>query len=648
MLTRNDRFGRAGTLPHASIYMFVDQIRNRFLKFYEKRGHRIIPSAPIVPENDPTTLFTGSGMQPLLPFLLGAKHPAGTRLVDVQKCFRAEDIEEVGDNRHTTFFEMLGNWSLGDYFKEEQLSWFFEFLTKDIGIPAEKLYVTVFAGDDKNKLPRDTESAAIWKKVFADARIEAKDVSLDTEENASEVGMQGGRIFYYGVKKNWWSRAGSPEHMPVGEPGGPDSEVFYDFGTAHDKKFGPECHPNCDCGRFLEIGNSVFMEYRKVLGGTFEKLPARNVDFGGGLERIAAARSNDPDVFKTDVFQGSISVLEKVSGKKYTADDPDVQKKFRIIVDHMRASAFIIADGVMPANKERGYALRRLIRRACFKAYQLKLHTVDWVSWIIEELAKTYGGFYNGLEDKKTEIAKIILDEAKRFNETLETGMKMFSHIAHKKGGESLSGEDAFVLFTTYGFPLELTLEVAKEKEIEADFKDFTDYMKKHQDTSRAGSEKKFKGGLADTSELSVKYHTATHLLHQALHDVLGEHISQKGSNITPERLRFDFAYTEKMTDEQKKKVETLVNEKIKAALPVNKVVLSKEKALSTGARHSFNEKYGDEVNVYYIGDSLEAAYSKEFCGGPHVSNTSQLGHFKITKEEAISQGVRRIKAVLE
>ncbi|OHA20189.1 MAG: hypothetical protein A2836_00540 [Candidatus Taylorbacteria bacterium RIFCSPHIGHO2_01_FULL_45_63] len=627
--------------------MDVEQIRNRYLKFFEKKGHTIIPSAPLVPENDPTTLFTGSGMQPLVPYLLGAKHPGGARIVDVQKCFRAEDIDEVGDNRHTTFFEMLGNWSFGDYFKKEQLPWMFEFLTKDIGIPAEKIYVTVFAGDEKNNLPRDTESVEIWKELFKTAGIEAKDVLMGTEENIAKVGMQGGRIFYYGAKKNWWSRAGTPDKMPVGEPGGPDSEIFFDFGTTHDKKFGDECHPNCDCGRFLEIGNNVFMEYRKSEGG-FEKLPARNVDFGGGLERIAAALHNEPDVYKLDVFADIIFSLEKASGKTYSSDDTETQKKFRIIADHTKAATFLIADGVMPSNKERGYALRRHIRRACFKANQLGLKNFDWIRASVDCLAESYGDFYTDIEDKKVDISKTIEEEAVRFSETLETGMKMFSQIASKKGGETISGEDAFVLFTTYGFPLELTLEVAQEKNIEADFKDFTSYMEKHQEVSRAGSDKKFKGGLADTSEMSVKYHTATHLLHQALHDVLGDSVSQKGSNITPERLRFDFTHSQKMTDEEKRRVEEIVNEKIVAGLPVNKVVLPKEKAFATGARHAFNEKYGDEVNVYYIGETLEGAYSKELCGGPHVSNTSKLGHFKIVKEEAVSQGVRRIKAILE
>ena len=636
--------------------MYIDQIRNRFLKFYEKRGHSIIASASIVPENDPTTLFTGSGMQPILSYLLGAKHPQGHRIADSQKCFRAEDTDVVGDNRHTTFFEMLGNWSFGEsdspdgigekgYFKKEQIPWVFELLVKDIGLNPKNIYVTTFAGDVKNNLPKDTESTEIWKKLFEKEGIDAKEIVLDTEENASKVGMQGGRIFYYGVKKNWWSRAGTPDKMPPCEPGGPDSEMFYDFGNPHDEKFGKECHPNCDCGRFIEIGNNVFMEYKKSPNGSFEKLPGKNVDFGGGLERIAGALANDSDIFKTDAFSGIINVLESVSGKKYTPTDFETQKKFRIIADHIKASFFMISDGVLPGNKERGYALRRLIRRACFKAFQLKIDNLEWISEVGEEISKTYGNFYTELADKKDDIAKTITDEATKFYETIENGTKILKQIISKK--KTVTTDDAFLLFTTYGFPLELTIEIAKESGIFVDIKNYSKLMIEHQDLSRAGSEKKFKGGLLDTSEMSVKYHTATHLLHQALHDVLGDSVSQKGSNITPERLRFDFSYGAKMTDVQKKKVEEIVNEKIKAGLPVSKVVLPKEKALATGARHSFSEKYGDEVNVYYIGTSLDTAYSKEFCGGPHVKNTSELGIFKISKEEAVAQGIRRIKATL-
>ncbi len=636
--------------------MYIDQIRNRFLKFYEKRGHKIVASSSIVPENDPTTLFTGSGMQPILPYLLGAKHPHGHRIADSQKCFRGEDTEEIGDNRHTTFFEMLGNWSFGEsdapdgigekgYFKNEQIPWVFELLVKNIGLNPKNIYVTVFAGDKKNNLPKDVESAEIWKNIFSKLDIDTKEVLLDTEENASKVGMQGGRIFYYGVKKNWWSRAGTPDKMPVGEPGGPDSEIFYDFGTPHDEKFGKNCHPNCDCGRFVELGNSVFMEYKKASDGSFTKLSGKNVDFGGGLERIAAAQANDSDVFKTDAFSGIIKVLEAISGKMYTPTDFETQKKFRIIADHVKASFFMISDGVLPGNKERGYALRRLIRRACFKAFQLKLPTLEWINQIGEEISKTYGNFYTDLADKKTEIGKTIIGEATKFYETIENGTKSLNAIIVLN--KTVSANDAFVLFTTYGFPFELTAEIALEKNMSVDERGFEKLMSEHQNLSRAGSEKKFKGGLLDTSEMSVKYHTATHLLHQALHDVLGDYVSQKGSNITPERLRFDFSYPEKMTDEQKKKVEDIVNEKIKAGLPVNKIILPKEKALATGARHSFNEKYGDEVNVYYIGETLNSAYSKEFCGGPHVENTSVLGVFKITKEEAVAQGIRRIKGTL-
>ncbi|MDO8590484.1 MAG: alanine--tRNA ligase-related protein [bacterium] len=591
--------------------MTLNDVRQKYLDFFAKRGHAVIPSASLVPENDPTTLFTGSGMQPLVPYLLGQQHPAGKRLVNYQKCFRSEDIEEVGDNRHTTFFEMLGNWSLGDpstgvragYWKEEQLTWFFEFVTKEIGISKDKLWVTCFEGDEKFKLPRDTESAKIWEKL----------------------GLSKDRIIFYG-KKNWWSRAGVPENMPVGEPGGPDSEVFYDFGTPHDTKFGKECHPNCDCGRFMEIGNSVFMEYRRTenpsTGSTsspqassgqagFEKLSTRNVDFGGGLERITAAVNNDPDIFKLDVFSSIIMNLEKTSGKSYI-EHPIA---FRIIADHTRAAKHLMEDGVMPSNVGQGYVLRRLLRRAILYA--------DKISAKIDESFK---------------------DEEEKFRKTLALGFREFEKMA--KDG-NISGTDASILFTSYGFPFDVIVELAAERGIPVDRVGFEKEFKKHQELSRAGSEKKFKGGLADTSEMSVKYHTATHLLHQALRDVLGTHVGQKGSNITPERLRFDFTHTAKMTPEEIKKVEDIVNEKIKDALPVQKVVLPFAEAEKTGAIHFFGEKYGDQVNVYYIGNSLETAYSKEFCGGPHISNTSVLGKFKIDKEEAVSQGVRRIKAVL-
>ena len=455
----------------------------------------------------------------------------------------------------------------------------------------------------------------------------------------------GERIFYYDAKKNWWSRSGVPSNMPAGEPGGPDSEIFYEFtDIQHDAKFGKHCHPNCDCGRFLEIGNSVFMEYKKNEDGSFSKLPQRNVDFGGGLERVVAVSENHADVFKIDVFSNLISTLERLSGKKYS--DMSHTQAFRIIADHLRASVFLIGDGITPSNSDQGYFVRRLIRRAI--RYWDSLGITDGGLYLsVEPLVEYYKTSYPETFARKQAIIEEIKLEEERFRHTLKTGLREFEKICASTNG-NVSGKYAFVLFSTYGFPLEITTELAKEKGIKVDIDAFKEEFKKHQDASRSGSEQKFKGGLADTSEKSVKYHTATHLLHKALREVLGTHVEQRGSNITPERLRFDFSHPQKMTDEEKKKVEDLVNEKIKAGLEVKQSVLPKDKALETGALHFFGEKYGEEVSVYYIGDSIDTAFSKEFCGGPHVHNTKDLGTFKISKEEAAAAGIRRIKAVLE
>ncbi len=617
--------------------MTVAEVREKYLKFFELNGHVIVPSASLVPENDSTTLFTGSGMQPMLPYLLGEKHPAGKRIVDSQKCFRSQDIEEVGDNRHTTFFEMLGNWSLGDYWKEEQLSWIFEFLTKELGIAKEKLWVSCFEGDEKFGLPRDDESADIWKKV----------------------GIPTARICYYGSKKNWWSRAGVPENMPIGEPGGPDSEIFFDFGAElglHEKAEWKDekCHPNCDCGRFMEIGNSVFMEYRKADHG-FEKLPQKNVDFGGGLERIAAASAGNGDIFTLDVFAPTIRALEEASGKFYA--DTTFQRSFRIVAEHLRASVFLIADGAHPSNTDQGYFTRRLLRRAVRHLDLLGIKA-QALSGLVSSVVETYRDVYPSLAQKKEMIEEEIGSEEEKFRKTLDSGLKEFNRIVQRlsnplsispfeKGERQISGKDAFMLFSSYGLPIDMIKDLAPEKGLTVDTASFDEELKKHHAVSRAGSEKKFKGGLADASEMSVKYHTATHLLHQALRDVLGNEVQQKGSNITSERLRFDFAFSRKVTDEEKGRVENIVNEKIQAKLPMQKVVLPFGEAEKTGALHFFGEKYGDEVNVYFIGNSLETAYSKEFCGGPHVANTGTLGAFRILKEEAVSAGVRRIKATL-
>lgn len=635
--------------------MQIHDVRTKYLEFFKARGHVIVPSAPLVPQNDPTTLFTGSGMQPLLPYLLGKDHPEGKRIADSQKSFRAEDIEEIGDNRHTTFFEMLGNWSLGDYFKEEQLPWIFEFLTAEIGLDPTKLYVTAFIGDETNGLPKDTESADIWKRLFADAGIQAKTVELGSEQDGYRLGMQGGRIFFYDAKKNWWSRAGVPANMPAGEPGGPDSEIFYDFGTPHDARFGLECHPNCDCGRFLEIANSVFMQYIKK-DGSFGLLPKRNVDFGGGLERIAAASEGDPDVFRTDVFREVIALLEHFSQKPY--NDSRYTRSFRIIADHVRAAVFMLGDGVVPSNTERGYVLRRLVRRASQHASKLGFGDgeradsmlVRTASIIIEKYKAAYAELDGEAAHRR--ITDELWKEELQFARTLAQGMKEFERLA----SGSISGEQAFVLFTTYGFPFEMTREIAHERGIAVDEDSFREHMRRHQEVSRAGSEKKFKGGLADTSEQTTRLHTAHHLLLKALQIVLGSHVKQRGSNITQERLRIDFSHGEKMTREQLAEVERIVNEKIVEALPVTRSTLPKAKAEQLGAEHEFGAKYPETVSVYSVGPAgasendpaFESAFSIEFCGGPHVRNTSELGGpFKIQKEEAVASGVRRIKAVL-
>ncbi|MBI5644976.1 alanine--tRNA ligase [Candidatus Kaiserbacteria bacterium] len=638
--------------------MNVSEIRTKYLEFFRAHGHAIVPSAPLVPQNDPTTLFTGSGMQPILPYLLGEPHPKGSRIVDSQKVFRAQDIEEVGDNRHTTFFEMLGNWSFGDYFKRDQLTWCFEFLTKEIGLDPSRLYVTVFIGDEENSVPRDTESAEIWKELFKSKGIEAHDVSIGSEADGYEKGMQSGRIFYYDAKKNWWSRVGEPANMPPGEPGGPDSEVFYDFGIPHDPKYGNECHPNCDCGRFLEICNSVFMQYIKKEDGSFAHLPKANVDFGGGLERIAAAACGNPDVFATDVFADMIALLEHMSGKSYS--DSAYTRSFRIVADHIRAATFMLGDGVKPANTDRGYVLRRVIRRASQHAQKLGLSADNANDSalalssiiVIEKYKQQYPEL--ATEQAYESIKEEIWKEELQFAHTLGQGIKEFERIATA----NVSGDDAYTLFTTYGFPFEMTQELASERGMRVDEKRFRMLMDKHQELSRSGSEQKFKGGLADASAATTRLHTAHHLLLKALQQVLGNHVKQRGSNITQERLRIDFSHGQKMTKEQLAKVEDIVNRKINEELPVIRSTLPKEEAEKIGAEHEFGAKYPDRVSVYSIGphDATEEdpkfahALSIEFCGGPHVENTREIGEgrtFKIQKEEAVAAGIRRIKAIL-
>jgi alanyl-tRNA synthetase len=606
------------------MFMTAEEIRKAYLKFFEEKGHKILPRAKLVPKDDPTTLFTGSGMQPLIPYLLGQPHPEGQRLVDSQTCFRAEDMDEVGDNRHTTFFEMLGNWSLGDYFKQEQLTWFWEFLTEITKLPKDRLWVTCFEGDERLGLPRDNESAKVWKNL----------------------GLPEERIKFYAADKNWWSREGSPDNMRIGEPGGPDSEVFYDFGTPHDVEYGPECHPNCDCGRFLEIGNSVFMTYRKT-GNGFEELPQKNVDFGGGLERLAAATNNNPDIFQISLIKPIIDHLEELSHKKYA----DHQKSMRVITDHMRAAIFLIADGVLPSNKTQGYVLRRLLRRAILYARDLKLAD-NFAETIPQVAVSAYEKDFPEIKEQKEAIINAVSREAKLFTSTLERGHLRLLKILKFKS--QLSGEDIFELYDTWGFPPELTIEVASRtnQSPDKDWQKIYDTKREEQrQRSQTASQGMFKGGLADHSEQVVRLHTATHLMYQALKEVLGSHVVQRGSNITAERTRFDFSHPQKVTTEEIKQIEDIVNKKIDDDLPVSWQEENTDDAFTKGASGAFGDKYGDKVKVYTIGNP-ENQFSREICGGPHVEHTGQIGEggkkFKIAKEEASSAGVRRIKAILE
>jgi alanyl-tRNA synthetase len=626
--------------------MTANELRQKYLDFFKHKKHSIIPSASLLPENDSTSLFIGSGMQPLIQYLLGEKHPEGSRLANSQKCFRQIDIEEVGDHRHNTFFEMLGNWSLGDYFKKEQLQWISEFLTKEVGIDPKRLYVSVYRGNKDIGIERDSESVEIWKKLFADVGIKAKDIDL-----AENNGMQNGRIFYYDEEENWWSRSGEPSNMPVGEPGGPDSEIFYDLGADLKRHENSElkdkpCHPACDCGRFIEIGNNVFMEYIKTKDG-FEKLPQKNVDFGGGLERIAMVSQEKDNIFQTDLFINIINKIEELSGKKY---DDNVQA-FEIIADHLKAATFIMGDdkGVSPSNVDQGYIVRRLIRRAIRYGMQIRISQNLWTKDVAKIIINDYEEAYPELKKNLDFIINEITKEEEKFARTLDYGLKIFDRRLESmeksdKSAEyfTISGEEAFNLYQTYGFPIEMTEELAQEKGFAVDRQGFEEEFKKHQELSRTASEGKFKGGLADASEETTKLHTAAHLLLSALRKVLGDHVFQKGSNITAERLRFDFSHPEKLTKEQKENVEKMVNEVIQKDLKVTCEEMSLEKAKEQNAMGVFASKYGEKVKVYTIGD-----FSKEICGGPHVESTSKLGLFKIKKEQSSSSGVRRIKAVL-
>jgi alanyl-tRNA synthetase len=596
--------------------MNSNEIRTKFLDYFVARGHAVLPSASLVPDGDPTVLFTTAGMQPLVPYLLGEVHPLGTRLASVQKCLRTVDIDEVGDNRHDTFFEMLGNWSLGDYFKNESIAWSWTFLTsatEGLGLDPKRLYVTVFAGDADAS--RDDESIGLWQASYKEAGIDALvDVPI----------ADGGHIFTMAKDSNWWGPAGTSG------PCGPDTEIYYDLGDGHGNQLLPDGFPDFESGRIMEIWNNVFMQYNKDQYGHFQPLGKNNVDTGMGLERIAMVVQNAPTVFETDLFAPIIDVLKRVLPEDVHAN----LHSLRIVADHLRSSVMLISDGVFPSNKDRGYILRRLIRRAILHS---GLDSAEWVAEVVRAICGIYARQYPDIASQQDATTKTVQDEAAKFYKTVRRGMVEIAAREH------LSGKDAFDLYQTFGFPLELTKEYAQKQGVTIDDAEFEAEFARHQNLSRTASAGQFKSGLADHGEITVRYHTATHLLHQALKDVLGSHVQQKGSNITPERLRFDFAQPEKLTPEQVAAVEKIVNRQITADLKVSVEAMSPAAAKELGAIGLFGDKYGDSVTVYSIG-----AYSKEICTGPHVSTTGELGHFKIAKEEAVSAGVRRIKAVLE
>ena len=621
--------------------MNAQEIRKAYLEFCQKNGHKVIERASLILKDDPTTLFTGSGMQPLLPYLLGEKHPKGVRLTDSQTCLRAQDIDDVGDNRHTTFFEMLGNWSLGDYFKEQQIRQFFEFLTDVVGLDPSKIYVSCFIGNEKYNIPRDDESAEIWRKVFAEKGIDAKIVELDTAENGDKLGLQGGRIFFYNDKENWWSRGGGLDSTPIGDPCGPDSEVFYDFGEEkHDASFG-EAHPASDSGRFMEIGNQVFMQYRRTEDGSFEPLEKKNVDFGGGLERIAAARINNPDVFQISLMKPIIEKLEEISSKKY--DENKVS--MRVIADHLRSATFLAVDGCIPSNKEQGYVMRKFIRRAMAKAFDLGIEQ------IVPVIVGIYAPDYKEVASKSDEIIAVMTKEEKAFRRTLRKGLRELEKFSK----DGLTGAELFQLYDTFGFPLELSTEEAIRRKISLSKnwrEEFDIKMKEQRERSQTASKGKFKGGLEGQTLEHRKLHTATHLMNAVLHNMFKGQIAQKGSNINAERLRFDFTFDRKLTDEEKQQIEDTVNDQISKGLEVSWAEYPTDYALNElKAIGVFGDKYGETVKVYTMKAEGETPFSVEICGGPHVDNTRELAEggkkFKIVKEQSSSAGVRRIKAIL-
>ena len=626
--------------------MNAETIRQKYLDFYQRNGHAVIKRAPLILTNDPTTLFTGAGMQPMIPYLLGEPHSEGKRIADSQTCLRAQDIDDIGDNRHTTFFEMLGSWSLGDYFKKEQINWMWKFLSEEVGLDMNRVYVTCYIGDERYNIPKDTEAAEIWAELYEKAGLSSSQADIGSEQAGYARGIKPGeRIFYYDGSKNWWSRNGGPETTPIGDPCGPDSEMFYEFTSVeHDKSFGEHCHPNCDCGRFMEIGNNVFMAYKKVADGVFESLEKPNIDHGSGLERIAAAANNDPDVFKISLLWPIIEKLQHLSGKNYDSHT----ESMRVIADHLRAATFMAVDGCVPSNKEQGYVMRRLLRRAIRYSFYLGIEQ-NFMQEVVPVIASLYENDFPEVKENRDNIIAVLVKEEKAFRHTLRKGLRQMQHYID----DGLTGEELFTLYDTFGFPVELSTEEAHKEGIKLSDNwraEFDSKMTEQRQRSKTVRKGQFSGGLEGHDPIHIKYHTATHLLGAALRKVLNApDLQQHGSNITADRLRFDFNH-DKLTLEEKQAVEDQVNAWIDADLPVKFAIYPTEEALEMGAIGAFGERYGEEVKVYSIGED-DNVISFEVCGGPHVEHTGILAEggkrFKITKEESSSAGIRRIKAVL-
>lgn len=628
--------------------MTTQEIRKAYLDFFEKHGHKVIPRALLVPQDDPSTLFTGSGMQPMIPYLLGQEHPGGKRLANSQVCLRAQDIDDVGDESHTTSFEMLGNWSLGDYYKTEQIQWIAEFLFDVVGLDPNKIYVSCYIGNEKYDIPQDEQAIKLWQTEFEKRGIDAKVVKIGSADNGAKLGMQGGRIFLYDGKENWWSRNGDEDGTLVGDPCGPDSEMFYDFGEEHhdEEKWGKP-HPASDSPRFFEIGNNVFMGYKKVAPDKFEKLASPNIDHGSGLERIAAAVIDSPDVFRISLMWPIIEKLEKLSGKNYDSHT----NAMRVIADHLRGATFLAVDGVTPSNKEQGYVMRRLLRRAIRFALELGIEQ-NFLQEVVPVIADIYHKDFPEVAKNRDKVVEVLVKEEKIFRQTLRKGLREFEKLTSEE--QEVKGNVLFLLYDTYGFPAELTKEEAFKRDIDiakdAD-KEFAKLMDEQRKRSQTATKGVFKGGLVDHSDETKKLHTATHLMYEALRQVLGDHVVQRGSNVNAERTRFDFSHPEKVARDKLDEVEKIVNAQIEKDLKVYWKEYPTKEAFKIGAKGAFGDKYGDKVKVYIMEKEGEKPFSVEICGGPHVEHTGQLAEggkkFKITKEEASSAGVRRIKGVL-